>query len=56
MGAEGAGVSRTILNTCDIMVKIPMLCDFNSLNVSNAAAILIYEVTKQVWQKSKNNV
>lgn len=56
MGSEGAGVSKTILNTSDIIVKIPMLCNFNSLNVSNAAAILIYEVTKQIVQKSKNNV
>ena len=56
MGAEGAGVSKTILNNSDIVVKIPMLTEFNSLNVSNAAAILIYETTKQIVQKSKNNV
>ena len=56
LGSEGFGVSKTILNAADITVKIPMLCDFNSLNVSNAAAILIYEVVKQVVQKSKNIV
>lgn len=56
LGAEGDGVSKTVLNGADMKVKIPMLCDFNSLNVSNAAAVLIYEVVKQVVQKTKNIV
>ncbi len=56
LGGEDAGVSKTIMNIADFTVKIPMFNRFNSLNVSNAAAILIYEVIKQLVQKSKNIV
>ncbi len=56
LGGEGAGVSKTILKMSDFTVKIPMMNDFNSLNVSNAAAVIIYEVIKQTIQKSKNIV
>ena len=56
LGSEGTGVTKTILNSADFLVKIPILRDFNSLNVSNAAAILIYEVVQQKVQKSKNTV
>ena len=31
----------------DFIVKIPMLTNFNSLNVSNAAAIILFEAVKQ---------
>ncbi len=52
MGAEHSGVSRTLLKQADFLVKIPMFNQFNSLNVSNAASILIYEATRQIMQKS----
>jgi len=47
MGGEHSGVSKTILKMSDFQVKIPMLKDFNSLNVANAASIIIYESVRQ---------
>lgn len=47
MGAEHAGISKSLLKLSDFMVKIPMLTNFNSLNVSNAAAIILFETVKQ---------
>ena len=52
MGAEHSGVSRTLIKKADFLVKIPMFNDFNSLNVSNAASIIMYEASKQIMQKS----
>ena len=52
MGAEHAGISKSLLKISDFKVKIPMLTNFNSLNVSNAAAIILFE---SVRQKLKNN-
>lgn len=51
MGAEHAGVSKSLLKLSDFIVKIPMLTNFNSLNVSNAAAIILFESTKQLLNK-----
>ena len=56
MGAEHSGVSRTLIKQADFLVKIPMFNDFNSLNVSNATSIIIYEATKQIMQKSNLNI
>ena len=53
MGAEHAGVSKSLLKLSDFIVKIPMLTNFNSLNVSNAAAIILFESTKQLLNKQK---
>lgn len=47
MGAEDRGVSYDNLALCDEWVKIPMLGKIESLNVSVAAGILIYEAVKQ---------
>lgn len=47
MGAEHAGISKSLLKMSDFLVKIPMLTNFNSLNVSNAAAIILFEGVKQ---------
>ncbi len=51
MGAEHAGISKSLLKLSDFKVKIPMLTNFNSLNVSNAAAIILFESVKQKLQK-----
>ena len=53
IGNEGFGISRLTKNACDFMVKIPMAGKVNSLNASNAAAILAYEVLKQRTLKHK---
>ena len=47
MGAEHAGISKSLLKLSDFIVKIPMLTNFNSLNVSNATAIILFEAVKQ---------
>jgi 23S rRNA (guanosine2251-2'-O)-methyltransferase len=47
IGNEGKGISRLIKEKCDVLVKIPMEGKISSLNASNAAAILIYEVFRQ---------
>lgn len=54
IGNEGFGISRLTKSTCDFMVKIPMRGKVNSLNASNAAAILAYEVLKQRTQQKEN--
>lgn len=47
MGAEDTGVAMEHLRVADKMVKIPILGEIESLNVSVAASILMYEVVKQ---------
>ena len=47
MRAEHTAVSYQKLALCDETVKIPMLGTIESLNVSVAAGILIYEAVKQ---------
>ena len=47
VGGEGEGVSRLVKEKCDYIVSIPMKGRINSLNASNAAAILMYEICRQ---------
>ena len=47
IGSEGKGISRLTKEKCDCLVKIPMAGKISSLNASNAAAILMYEVVRQ---------
>jgi 23S rRNA (guanosine2251-2'-O)-methyltransferase len=47
IGAEGYGISRLVKEKCDFTVSIPMSGHISSLNASNAAAILMYEVKRQ---------
>lgn len=47
MGAEDKGVSNFVLKNADGLVQIPMSDNFDSLNVSVAAGIMVYEVFKQ---------
>ncbi len=46
MGSEGKGMRRLIEENCDITVKLPMNENVESLNVSVAAAIVLYEINK----------
>jgi len=47
VGSEGGGIRETVLRLADEIIKIPMLGKVNSLNVSVAAGIAIYEVLRQ---------
>ncbi len=47
VGGEGSGVSRLVREKCDFVVSIPMVGNITSLNASNAASILMYEVVRQ---------
>ena len=47
MGSEGHGISKSVLDLCDIQAKIPMAGAIGSLNVSVAAAIFMYEAVRQ---------
>ena len=53
MGAEHAGVSKSLLKASDFVVKIPMQNSFNSLNVSNALSAIIFEALRQKLTKNK---
>lgn len=47
MGAEGEGMRRLTRETCDRLVKIPMMGKTESLNVSVATAVCLYEAYRQ---------
>lgn len=47
IGSEGLGISRIIKDKCDFVVSIPMRGKVNSLNASNAAAVLLYEAVRR---------
>lgn len=47
IGSEGAGIGRLVKENCDFTVSMPMRGRINSLNASNAAAVLMYEVRRQ---------
>ncbi len=51
VGNEGRGISRLVRESCDILVRIPMLGKINSLNVSVAGAVLMYESLRQRKKK-----
>jgi 23S rRNA (guanosine2251-2'-O)-methyltransferase len=47
IGSEGSGISRLIKEKCDFILSLPMRGQVSSLNASNAAAILLYEIARQ---------
>jgi 23S rRNA (guanosine2251-2'-O)-methyltransferase len=47
LGAEGPGLREKTRETCDVIARIPFASDFGSLNVSNAAAVALYEVARR---------
>jgi 23S rRNA (guanosine2251-2'-O)-methyltransferase len=47
LGAEGAGLRQLTRQNCDFMVRLPQLGAVESLNVSVAAGMLLYEVVRQ---------
>jgi 23S rRNA (guanosine2251-2'-O)-methyltransferase len=47
LGSEGRGIRRLVRDSCDGALSIPMFGAVRSLNVSVAAAVLLYEARRQ---------
>ena len=47
MGSEHKGISPSILKIVDIKAKLPLLGEIESLNVSVACGVALYEVVRQ---------
>ena len=47
MGAEETGISKEVLKLCDERLAIPLIGRIESLNVSAAAAVMLFEVVRQ---------
>lgn len=47
MGSEEKGISKELLKLCDEQLAIPMIGHIESLNVSAAAAVMLFEVVRQ---------
>ncbi len=54
MGNEKSGISKTNVKNSDFRVRIPIEGEFDSLNVANAASIIIYESVRQIIMKDLN--
>ena len=53
LGGEGSGLHRLVAENCDILVKIPMYGRIESLNVSVAAGVILFEARRQRIANSK---
>ena len=47
VGSEGRGLSRLIRESCDFLIRVPMLGRVGSLNASVAGAVALYEIRRQ---------
>lgn len=47
LGGEGEGLRRLVRERCDVLVRIPLLGCIESLNVSVASGIILYEAVRQ---------
>ncbi len=47
MGSEGKGLSKSVIDLCDELIKIPLQGKIESLNVSVACGTILYEILRQ---------
>lgn len=47
LGGEGAGLRRLVRESCDVLVRVPLRGHIESLNVSVAAGVVLYEAVRQ---------
>lgn len=55
IGSEGSGVSHLVGELCDATISIPIHGNFDSLNASVAAGVLLYEVVRQNEERNRRN-
>lgn len=55
LGSEGKGLHRLVAENCDVLVKIPMYGKIESLNVSVAAGVILFEAKRQRKKKMGND-
>ncbi len=53
LGGEGGGLHRLVAENCDVLVKIPMYGKIDSLNVSVAAGVVLFEARRQRSKEDK---
>jgi 23S rRNA (guanosine2251-2'-O)-methyltransferase len=46
VGSEGAGMSRVVAQACDVVARIPIAREVESLNAGVAAGIALYEIAR----------
>jgi len=51
MGSEGRGIRKLVRENCDTLVRLPVSEDLESLNVSTAASIALYEWQRQIRER-----
>lgn len=56
LGSEGKGLHRLVAQNCDTLVKIPMYGKIESLNVSVAAGVILFEARRQRMLKDNSDV
>lgn len=56
LGREGSGLHRLVAENCDVLVKIPMYGRIESLNVSVAAGVILFEAVRQRVSSSEFQV
>ena len=55
VGSEGRGLSRLVRTSCDFLVRLPMVGQIGSLNVSVAGSILMYEAFRQRMRRGQSS-